>query len=642
MEVYSAFERVAVAMLLITLFFYNYKNWLPLRKNSIYKRILFIAVVLIFIDLVLVECSIQFVANKEMFSEIASVCMSIGFPVLYFYFLLYDLATAKQMRFVHTTTFKFLVGLGLAVTVISVAGLLCDSNVVFLTNGKYVIGMSNVLQIFYLPFCPLLGIVFIIRNRTEIAKKELWVIVSTNLLLCIGIAVQFLLLSRNYGSYYTITLVLLSYYLLLHNSDQYSVWASGCFSGAGFNMVLSEKAHYRENFSCLGICISNIESITNYCTEQEIIQLHRRIGKMLHYYCGKRNTYNIHSFEYVAVLKSNESVKKRHRELAPNMPQYIRINNKNIPLLCDFYMVEFADAGYDIANFNRILVSMRKLASSSFDRNKLLNYQGDKQVEIQNDLEAMRVVNTCIARRRFDYKIMPIQSLNDLSKMSHEMIVCKTLDNGNVVSQERLWEIANDTGHNKEMGYIICEMLCDYIQKEKVFERNIERVHVNISPNQILSKKVAERYVKILSERNIPGERVCFEITIDQDVDYDRIAESFLVLKEYGIQLLLDQFGVCVCSLKKVLNMPFDSVKLNHYMIFTYCYSGSRQLEYLINMLKVKGWRIYLDGVDRPEQIEIVKGLEVSDIQGQALSFDPFHKMLREHSRMAGGNSDEC
>lgn len=600
-------------------------------------RLLVISVIAMLAD-VLVGCfSLHFTEYKSRLQMLSGIIMSICTPLLYYHIVIYDLAVSRQMRVTKTSLFRCFQWIIVVVGCLAVISIIAAMDFIYIRSGEHSYGAGNIPQILILLLCLLVGTFYIICNRKILTRREFLVLTGTNLLLVFDLNMQIVINARNLASYYTISLVLLLYYMILHNLDQYRFLSSGCFSRAGFNTIVREKAHYRENFACLGICINNIESITNYCTEKEITQLHRILGEVFRYYCGRHNVYNIHSFEYMVMMKNADTVERKHRELVDGIPAYIRINNKNISILCDFYTVEFADAGYSFEGFNRILISMRKLAMARMNRQILLYYQGEKQLEIQNDLEAMRVVNDCIAKRRFDYQMQPIQSITNLESVSYEMILCGKLENGTDISQERIWELANETGYIKEVGYIACEMMCDYIESKNLLNGNIHKIHLNISPNQILNPVVTEGFVKILSQRGISGEKICFEVTIDQNVDYEMLTKSFMVLKDYGISILLDQFGVCVCNLKNVLNMPFDSVKVNHHMVRTYCVGESRQLTYLINMLKGRGWSIFLDGVDRLEQIEILSGLEVSAIQGQALLLDAFREKAEAHFKEAGG-----
>ena len=53
MKVYIAYGTVSAVMLLITILFYSYKNWMALRKNAIYIWLLICAFIAVSTDVAL-------------------------------------------------------------------------------------------------------------------------------------------------------------------------------------------------------------------------------------------------------------------------------------------------------------------------------------------------------------------------------------------------------------------------------------------------------------------------------------------------------------------------------------------------------------------------------------------------------------
>lgn len=619
MESYLAFGLVSAAMLIITIIFYSYKNWLALRKNSIYIWMLCLALVAVSTDIVvgLVDRYRYDSPYLPMLEEISGTVMSICLMILYMHILLYDMAITRRMRLVRTIWFRLFTIVIAVVSVLSVIMPLTGVLSVTKREGDDVRG--NLMQVAVLVICLLAGIFTIIRNKKELTRREYRVLLATQLLLFFGVGVQLMINARNLVSYYTLTGVLISYYILLHNLDQYRSFTSSCFDRDGFQNVLMERAYYKENFACLGICINNIESITNYCNEAEITRLHQLFGKILREQCGRRNVYHIHSFEYMIMLRGNENAERKHRQIESELPSYFRINGKNVSIICGFYTVEFADAGYDTTEFNRTITSMRKLTVDYMNRENLLYYQGDNQMEIQNELEALRTVHSCVAKRRFSYSLLPIQSLVDENEIYYEVVLQERLKNGIAISQERIWELATETGYIREVGYITFETMCRAAWENKMLDKKEIRFHVNLLSSQLANAALAEEYVQILKSHSLEGRRVCVELTVNRSVDYNKLMESLVILREYGITLLLDQFGVSVCNLKNVLNMPFEHVKINHYMVKNFCDGKSGQLVYMVRMLKVQGWKIYLDGIDALNQRELLSDMTIDYVQGLAV-----------------------
>lgn len=617
MEMDLAYGIVSAVMLTITIIFYSYKNWLALRKNFIYLWLLAFALAAVLSD-VAVGAGGRFLGQylKGM-EKLSGTVMSVCLMVLYVHILLYDLAVARRMRLARTVWFRCFIGLTLLVSAASVAAPLFGYADFFLRDSADARG--NMIQVCVLAGCLLAGMLTLLKNRKNLSRRELCVLLGTQLLLLFDIHVQIAIQAGNLASYYILACVLISYYILLHNNDQYRSFSSSCFDRDGFLQVMAERAYYKENFSCMGICINNIESITNYCTEEEITKLHQKIGKILRENCGRHNVYHIHSFEYMVVLRGTESVEKKHLLLEKEIPSYFRINNKNISILCGFYTVEFADAGYNTTEFNRTLTSMRKLTMEQMSRDTLLYYHGENQEEIRDELEALHVVNQCIAKKRFSYNLMPIQSVEDEEAVCYELVLQENLDSGKVISQERIWSLASDSGYIRDVGVITFETLCRAVQDNHLLQNQKVTFHINLLSSQLAGAALAEEYIQILKSHSVEGKRICAEITTDRNVDYERLAESFDVFRAYGIHLLLDQFGVSVCSLKNVLNMPFDSVKISHYMVKTFCEGKNSQLVYMARMLKAQGWQLYLDGIDDMGQLAILEGIEIDYIQGGAL-----------------------
>lgn len=623
MKTYISFELVALVMLLVTILFYSYKNWISVAKNRIFLVLLYIASIALSADLFLELC-IYFSGEKitHHLVVISKVWGSISFVLLYYYLLQYDMAMTGLMYIKKKIPFRFLQFFVIVGVLAAVVPLILGAFLLPHAQMEHFALLASWAQSGIMIFCILLGTVFVCRYRQKLRGREYLILLFSNALLMGDVIYQVVVQTRSLGFYYIVSFVLVIYYMLLHNVDRYRFLSSGCFARAGFNTVLMEKELYRENFRCLGLCINNIESITNYCSEEEIAMLHRIIGDFLKKHCGRHHVYHIHSFEYVLIYKVNTNIEKKHQELAAILPNYVRIHEKNISLLCDFYTLEFAEADYQMGNFHSIITSMRKIARTQMDRFMLLHYKGESQDDITKDLEAMRIVNACISSKNFSMSISPIQSRINSEEYSYEFVVHEHLKDGEEIHQEKIWSLAMEMGSIQDLGKIIVELVCKYIMLKRLQDTPVKRVHLNLSSSQVDGERIAGEYVDCLKRYKIPGDYICMEITLMQNADYKKMEEAFAVLREYGINLLLDQFGVTVCNLKTVLNMPFDAVKINHHMVKVFCSGVSNQLSYMLDMLNSSGWRIILDGVDEEDQFHQLREMECSDFQGMLFEKD--------------------
>ncbi len=624
MKVYIAYGSVSAVMLLITILFYSYKNWMALRKNAIYIWLLLWAFLAVSADVVLGYMSLEYLGDKETLDAVSGIIMSVCMLVLYLSIFLYDMAVTGRMRLVRTPIFCIFLGIIALAGIFSVISPWLGLSTFSYPNQDNYGARGNMLQAAVIAICLCSGILVLFQGRKRLSKRVFYVLAISQALLLFDAAMQVVLKARNLSSYYTLAGVLISYYILLHNMDQYRSFSSFCFDRDGFHEVLLERAYYKEDFVCLGICINNIESITNFCTEAEIVQIHKRMGKILRSICGRHNVYHIHSFEYMILLRGKDNAEKKHQILEKKIPSYFRIHNKNIALLCGFYTVRFADAAYNAAEFQRTITSMRKLTMEQMGRDNLLSYQGENQEGIKHDLEALRVVSQCIAARHFHFAFVPIQSVADRNDVSYEFVLQEYLEDGTEISQESIWSLAAETGYIREAGQIAVEMMCKVVKKNRMLEKSDAVYHINLLSSQLANTSLAEQYVRMFKAYDIPGKRICVELTIDQRADEEKLEESFALLRDYGMSILLDHFGVIVCNLKNVLNMSFDSVKINSHMVKTYCDGKNSLLRYMANMLNARNWILYLDGIDSMEMLLYLSDMKVDYIQGPAVKAADF------------------
>lgn len=639
MNGYLSSEVISLAMLAITLFFYNYKNWIDVKKNRIYLELLHWGLAALFTGTIGNALLLVLPHYTKIINIVSGMFMSVLSVGLCVQFYLYDLAFLK----ISEKKIKLEMNIVGILAVLSLSFVFISPIVGYETVQKYHLadrfGRGNRLQSAVMLFSIFLGLVHIIWKREKLTMREYVILLMLNFTMAADIIVEVLLNTGNLLSYYVLSVVLVTGYMCLHNMDRYRFMASGCFARGGLYHVLQEREEYRENFYCLGVAIKNIESITNYCTEDEIIEFHRRMGGIMQKNCGKHAVYHNHSFEYMALYSSEDQVKKKHKLLVEKLPDFIRINGKNVALSVDYYAVEFADADFLMENFYNVITSMRKLSAKQENKDTLLRYHGNRQRDIEKNIEAMRVVNHSITNRDFPLRLGMIMDRKNPDKFRMEAIAQGNLENGERISQEELWILSERMGLSKEFGKALMERVCEHIEREGLVTSGITKVHINMTSYQLEDVELAKEYVAVMKKYRVPGRFLCFEVNLNLSSDYKKLEDVFGILRGNGISLLLDQFGASVCSLKTVINMPFDAVKINHRITKAFCAGTSTQLPYLLDMLNGKNWNVIVDGIDEVVWSQQLEGLSFAYAQGYYIDM-LYERKKSEHGESGIGESE--
>ena len=87
------------------------------------------------------------------------------------------------------------------------------------------------------------------------------------------------------------------------------------------------------------------------------------------------------------------------------------------------------------------------------------------------------------------------------------------------------------------------------------------RVTANVSIQQLLRNDFAIKLQSLLSEYDIPAQRLEVEITESMLQQGSAVLSAIGSIKLLGVSLTLDDFGVGYSSLSSLQGLPFDRIK---------------------------------------------------------------------------------
>jgi diguanylate cyclase (GGDEF)-like protein len=145
-------------------------------------------------------------------------------------------------------------------------------------------------------------------------------------------------------------------------------------------------------------------------------------------------------------------------------------------------------------------------------------------------------------------------------------------------------------------------------------------VAVNVSAAQIWHTDFVNDVVRVLEETGLPPHLLCLELTESLLADHaeGRVRTVLTEFNRLGVTLALDDFGTDYSSLGYLTQLPFDKLKIDR--IFIGGITGSERarklLEGVIALGRGLGMQIVMEGVENPEEVEILRGFNCDVIQG--------------------------
>lgn len=175
--------------------------------------------------------------------------------------------------------------------------------------------------------------------------------------------------------------------------------------------------------------------------------------------------------------------------------------------------------------------------------------------------------------------------------------------------------IAEETGQIESIGRWILQEACVHACS---WPTNIG-LSVNVSTAQALSENLIRSVRHALSHSGLKVQRLELEITESIFLS-DNPASLRLLheLRDLGARVTMDDFGVGYSSLAYLRRFPFSSLKIDR--AFTHEVVTSEQsraiIRAIVGLARSMGMTIIAEGVERPEQIRILKRLGADSAQG--------------------------
>ena len=179
--------------------------------------------------------------------------------------------------------------------------------------------------------------------------------------------------------------------------------------------------------------------------------------------------------------------------------------------------------------------------------------------------------------------------------------------------------VAEQCGHISRIGEWVAGEVCRQIQQWKRDGLGDEfTVSFNVSPLQLCEDNFAAGLLAVFDRwPEVDRSRLVVEVTESSVLDEAGWAiHNLNELRDAGIRIAIDDFGSGYSNLGQLFLVPFDVLKLDRSLLPS-CARGSSVVQAVMSMVEVFDSDVVFEGVETPAQLEFVRRLEVSLVQGR-------------------------
>jgi diguanylate cyclase (GGDEF)-like protein len=262
-------------------------------------------------------------------------------------------------------------------------------------------------------------------------------------------------------------------------------------------------------------------------------------------------------------------------------------------------------------------------------------------LEMETRAQERHRLTTCLhhalEQEEFEVVYQPIFSTHTRQLVSSEALVRWTSPRLGSVPPARFIPLANETGLILPLGEWILRSAC---RQNLAFIRAGYpglRISVNISERQLRSKDFVASVRHILEETCMPPHLLTLELTENIFFQgFQEIDALLLEVKQMGVQLALDDFGMGYATLSCLTQIPFDEIKIDRSLSLNVTTSAGDAaiVRGIVRIARELGMPVVAEGIENEEQICFYQELGCDMLQGYyfspPLSSSAFEARLRE------------
>lgn len=192
-------------------------------------------------------------------------------------------------------------------------------------------------------------------------------------------------------------------------------------------------------------------------------------------------------------------------------------------------------------------------------------------------------------------------------------------DDDKMISPAFFIPIAEKNGAIISIGdWVIEESIRSYAKWKKHYKKPFV-MSINISAIQYNRQDFVQKLMETIYRYKVKPEEIELEITESALIeDFEDVKKKLLCLREQGIRISLDDFGTGYSSLSYLNGLPINTLKIDKSFVDKVSTDATSRIimESVVSLVNKLGYESVAEGVEKKEQLDYMKNIGCSIIQG--------------------------
>lgn len=617
------FDIAAILIMAMFLVVYSLKNKLRTNLTKTFQWLLFFNFAASVMDMV----TAYTIENAAFFYPWVNYLLNGIYlflaAVIGYLFLIYSAVLVHRAKFVSGWGIR-LAMLPLLIHVVLIVSTGWTGWVYTFTNeGSYTHGplymMIYYVQAFYILAC----YVFIIRFRKAITAVQHLIIIIFCLLITGGLVAQALVMPNVLISYLVTSIALVFMYMTLMMNDSYLHHDTGLLNDSAFYTVVSEKFEYEQDFFICMFKFREYHKCISIYGAHPVNTAMRLVQKRMRRVAGRSNVYHITDDYYAIIINGSISQmllsrrENKINKLFDWMSQPIWIDSAKIELDPAQIKLCCPDDASDYDSFRSLTdYIVEKVWDASDER--IIAVTDEIRKKFENERGVARALNEAIRNNSLQIYLQPIYSVEEKRIVSAE-VLCRLIDKElGFIPPDVFIPVAEKMHMIQALGTQVFRKACVFAKESGIMgEYGIRTLKINLSPVQCNYSGTAEELIEIARSYNLKMSMLELELTESTANDGNQtIRSNMQKLKDAGARLALDDYGTGYSNLISIINLPFDYIKIDKSILWSYSKGENSILESVVPMMKKQGYKLVCEGVETEYQARLLSNMGCDYLQG--------------------------
>ncbi|WP_226376869.1 bifunctional diguanylate cyclase/phosphodiesterase [Oceanobacillus halotolerans] len=293
----------------------------------------------------------------------------------------------------------------------------------------------------------------------------------------------------------------------------------------------------------------------------------------------------------------------------------------------------------DTSNTNELLeqVEFAMYTAKETGRN---NYQFYDQI-LNNQLKRRLMLETKLRNALYKNELalfyQPKVNITTDQLVGAEALLRWNSDIGNVRPDEFI-PIAEETGLITPIGDWVIQEACRHLKRFSINGLPAFPISVNVSTKQLLQRTFGDRLTEIIQQEDVDTRFLTLEITETALLFYEQAKDTIKTIKDLGINISIDDFGVGYSSLSMIKHITMDELKIDQ--SFLQDALENHRVQSLLQSIILIGKKLQADvvveGIETYDQLNLLKKHQVHGqgyFYSRPLPVESFEKWCRSFTQ---------